>query len=125
MWRALIVMVVMVSACGTQPGDVDAVEPEPDRASAAPAPVVVYLPDDVPKPAGMEALPLVEVHGRVGLGQCSPCVTEFGHGCCGVDGWTAPVACGNAQGYLMGCTQRADGVNGCGQDVVAGIRVCE
>lgn len=127
MWRALV-MVVMVSACGTQPADVSVIEGTNDAGTDAPAaeaPTVVYLPDDTPKPAGMEALPLVEVHGRVGLGQCSPCVTEFGHGCCGTDGWTAPVACGNAQGYLMGCGQREDSPTGCGQDVVAGLRVCE
>lgn len=115
----MVAAVVMVSACGTQPGET---MQAPDESAA---PVVLWMPDDAPKPLGMERLPLVEVHGDVGLGQCGPCVTEYGHGCCGTDGWTAPVACGQAQGYLMDCTQRADAPMGCGQDVVAGVRVCE
>lgn len=122
MWCAVSVVVAVVVAvgCGTEPGAVDVAEPV--DVAAEPPPVVVYMPDDVEKPLGMEALPLVEVHGRVGLGQCNPCVTDAGHGCCGTDGWTAPVACGNAQGYVMDCRQVP---TGCGQTLVAGVRVCE
>lgn len=117
----MVVVVAMLCACGTVPG----ATVDEGSADAVDVPAVVYLPDDAPKPVGMEVLPLVEVHGRVGLGQCGPCITDSGHGCCGTDGWTAPVACGNAQGYLMDCTQRADAPTGCGQDVVAGVRVCD
>lgn len=124
MWRAVMVATVMVAGgCGTVPGaDVDG---SGDAARDAVAPAVLWMPDDSPKPIGMEWLPLVEVRGQVGLGQCNPCVTESGHGCCGTDGWTGPVGCGNVQGYLMDCEQRAESPTGCGQDVVAGVRVCE
>lgn len=115
--RGVMLVCAMMVGCGTVPGVSDGSGEEPGAAQ-----YVVHMPDDAPKPVGMERLPLVEVYGRVGLGQCGPCITDAGHGCCGTDGWTAPVACGNAQGYMMDCRQVP---TGCGQTLVAGVRVCE
>ena len=125
-WTVLVLLSLTISGCGTIPGVDLAPEDGTGDATRETLPVVVWLPDVEFESSTLARLPLVEVYGSVGLGQCRPCTIEGqGHGCCGTDGWTAPVACGNGQGYLVDCRQMAGGDRGCGQDVVVGIRVCE